>query len=101
MCCLKNGPILRAKNKTPIINARNLGPVSAQILESVGVSTLEELKKRGWQKVAFEVSQAHPGFLNLNMFRALIGACLDCDWREIPENDLAEARSLMKALRGR
>lgn len=77
---------------------KNLGPASLEALSSIGVSNIQELKKRGWKQVAFELSQIHPRFINLNMYRALIGACLDRDWRDIPDEDLNEARELINLI---
>lgn len=76
-----------------------MGPVSLSVLADIGVHDIAELKKRGWEAVAFELAQKHPRFINMNMYRALIGATLDCDWREIPENELARAMDLLGQLK--
>jgi hypothetical protein len=84
------------KSTTPIEKARNLGPVSAQALTTVGIQTVEELKKLGWEEAGLRVMHQHPRFIHLNMLRALIGACLECDFRNIPESELLKARSMLK-----
>ena len=84
------------KRSTPIENARNLGPVSTQALTTVGIHSVEELKRIGWEQAGLRVMNEHPRFINLNMLRALIGACLDCDFRSIPEPELIKARSMLK-----
>ncbi len=99
MLCLKSGPNLKVKSDTPIEESKNFGPVSSKLLREVGITTLEELKELGWQQAAFRISQQNPRFINLNMFRALIGACLALDWRNIPAKELAQARELLKVFK--
>jgi hypothetical protein len=82
-----------------IIDSHNFGPVSAKALNEIGIKTIAQLKKKGWKKIAMELAVLHPRFINLNMYRALIGACLNRDWRDVPEKDLAEAKKLIKALK--
>lgn len=79
--------------------SKNFGPVSSKALNDAGIHTLEQLKEMGWEKAAFELTQVHPRFINLNMFRALIGACYDVDWRNIPEKELVRARELIKLMK--
>ena len=76
-----------------------MGPVSSTALKEAGIETLEQLKEMGWEAAAFQLTQTHPRFINLNMFRALIGACLDKDWKDIPESELLRAKQLAKTLK--
>lgn len=85
--------------KTPIRKARNLGPVSASILPDLGIETVEDLRKLGWEEVAMRVMAEHPRFINLNMLRALIGVFHDRDFRDIPEDDLKKAQELVNLFR--
>lgn len=91
------------KSKTldsrPVSEARNLGPVSSAVLPELGIKTIGDLKKLGWEEVAMRVMNEHPRFINLNMLRALIGACYDRDFRDIPEEELAKAKELVSIFR--
>lgn len=85
--------------RTPIHQARNLGPVSTEVLARVGVVTLEQLIELGWEEVALRVMAEQPRFINLNMLRALIGAIYDVDFRNVPDGELARARELIRTLK--
>lgn len=82
-----------------INDSHNFGPVSTSALSDIGIKTVAQLKKKGWKKVAMELVVVHPRFINLNMFRALIGVCLNRDWRNIPQKELTEAKKIIKALK--
>ncbi len=88
------------KNKTtPLEKTKNFGPVSVKALADAGITTLEELKEMGWEMAAIKLIEIHPRFINLNMFRALIGACRNCGWKEISNKDLLKAKKLIKLLK--
>lgn len=85
--------------KTPIIKARNIGPVTASILPLLGIETLEDLRKLGWEEAAMRVLSEHPRFIHLNMLRALIGAFYGRDFRDIPAKDLEMAKKMVALFR--
>lgn len=77
---------------TPIEEARNLGPVVSEHLRASGISSVEKLRRLGWQE-AWDVLRARfPRFNNLNCGYGLAGADLDIDWRVLPEEVKAEIR---------
>lgn len=84
-----------------ISEARYLGPVSSEILPPLGVETIGDLKKLGWEEVALRVMSEHPRFINLNMLRALIGAYHDLDFRNIPDADLKKAKEMISLFRNK
>ena len=86
---------------TPIENARNLGPLTASELESIGISTLEQLRDLGWETVCIRYAEAYPERLNLNAFTSVIGAIEDRDWRAINSDSKARARELIRRLKHR
>ena len=89
----------KQKKEILLIDSKNFGPVSSKALADAGITTLAQLKKMGWEKAAIKLVEIHPRFINLNMFRALIGACHDCDWKKIPEKDLLRAKNLILLLK--
>lgn len=87
------------KNSLSIDKARNLGPISAKRLNEIGIFTLSDLKERGWKHVMLALALVSEKNINLNFARALIGAELDVDWRNIPGDHLYEAQELLKNLK--
>lgn len=69
---------------TDISKARNLGPVTQDILKQLKINSLEELKKRDPVDVYMEM-QVKGYFVTRNMLWGLYGAIEDIDWREIPD----------------
>lgn len=86
---------------TPIIEARNLGPKSVELLESLDIYTLEELVERGWEDVFLMLAQAYPEYLNLNFAYAMIGAIKDIHFNDVSKTDKEDARIYVKQLKQR
>ncbi len=86
--------------ETPVEAARNIGPICGSELRAVGISTVGELRRLGWEEAFARWVRRFPERLNQNAARALIGAVEDCDWREVPESMRAEARTLIRSLKG-
>ncbi|MGE0115700.1 MAG: TfoX/Sxy family DNA transformation protein [Steroidobacteraceae bacterium] len=61
---------------------RNLGPKSAAMLASVGITTLAELRKRGAVAAYVAVKRERSG-ASLNLLYALVGMLEDCDWKTV------------------
>ena len=77
--------IVRVEEKmTAIKKLPNIGPKSAQWLESVGIKTLEDLEELGAVGAYRRVKAAYPGRVSLNMLWGLQGALLDLPWNELP-----------------
>jgi len=68
----------------PINNLPNIGPKSAQWLESVGICTEEDLEELGAVEAYRRVKAAFPDKVSLNMLWGLQGALLDLPWNELP-----------------
>jgi hypothetical protein len=58
---------------TPIEQARNIGPLGASELRSIGNETVEDLRSVGWQEAFVQLFEAYPERLELNAATALIG----------------------------
>ncbi len=88
-------------NSTPIRQARNIGKVSSEELKSIGISTLGQLRSKGWEVVFEQLVQAYPNRLNLNMATSLIGAVEDFDWKRIPKDLKHDAKLLIRDIKAR
>jgi len=84
---------------TRISEARNLGPVTEKELASIGITSLEQMKKMGWEEVCLQYIYSFPKRLNLNLVCAVIGAITDKDWRRLNRKDAEAARKFIEALR--
>lgn len=81
---------------TPLTNARNIGPVTARELATLGIESLEELSALGWRKACMLYASAYPNRANANAFAAILGAVEDKDWRAV---DIAPIRALLHRLK--
>jgi hypothetical protein len=78
---------------------KNIGPKTTADLEKIGLNDLKKIKTMGWEKAALLIYNHYPKYANLNMLRALIGACQDRDWRNIKKDDLNRAKELLKIMK--
>ena len=85
---------------TSLIEARNIGPVTAREFASLGVFTLEQLMDLGWREACLLWVERYPERINLNAFRSVIGAIHNVDYNQIPPQDDVEAVQLVPSLRG-
>lgn len=85
--------------RTPIEKARNLGPVSARELASLGIRTLEQLQELGWREACLLWAERYPARINLNAFVSVVGAIREQAWNEIDPASREEARRLVLKLR--
>ena len=91
---------IRGKVKlTPIEKARNIGPVTAKELKSIGLSSLEKLKELGWKEACFQYGFHYPERLNLNAFCSVIGAIQEQDWRSISPELKEQAKQIINDLK--
>jgi len=65
---------------------RNIGPRSAEWLDSVGIQTVEDLEEVGVVEAYLRTKDAFPDQVSLNLLYGLQAAMLDMDWRQIPES---------------
>ncbi len=81
---------------TPVAQLKNLGPVSAHQLESVGIHTFADLEEAG-ALLAYKILQHHFPGINTLMLYALHGALTDTHWNAISN---AEKRRLKQEASG-
>lgn len=72
---------------TRIEDLRNLGPTSAARLAEVGIASPAELDAVGAVEAFVRLRRSRPG-TSANFLRAIEGALLDVDWRELPREHL-------------
>jgi DNA transformation protein and related proteins len=79
---------------------RNIGSVSRRWLAEIDILTQTDLEKVGAVAAWTHLKSRYPKQVTKNLLWALIGAELDMDWREIPEElkqkALVETGSTMK-----
>jgi DNA transformation protein len=71
---------------------KNLGPVSAARLRSVGIETPEDLRQVGSIEAYVRLKRAYPFETSLVTLYALEGALTDTHWYALPERTKAELR---------
>ena len=69
---------------TSLISLKNIGETSAAWLESVGITTAEDLHELGVVEAYRRVKTAYPEQVTLNTLYALQGALMDLHWKELP-----------------
>jgi hypothetical protein len=84
---------------TPIVQARNLGPVTSRELRELGIETLAQLRREGWESVFRRWTEAFPERVHETACRALAGAVEACDWRLLPPDLLADVRRVVAEVR--
>lgn len=84
---------------TKVSEGRNLGPVTEKELNSIGIMSIEQMKKLGWEEVCLQYIYAFPDRLNLNVVYAVIGALTDRDWRRLDPKHTETAKKFIKALK--
>lgn len=85
--------------KTPIEEARNIGPLTGSELRSIGLDTVEKLVEMGWEEAFHRLIEQHPHRINLNMLVGLIGAVEDQDWRKLDSGLKLAAKKMVKDFR--
>ncbi len=75
----------------PVESLRNLGPRSAEWLESIGIRNRADIESLGSVQIyAILKGQGMP--VSLNLVYALEATLLDLDWRELPQERKAELK---------
>jgi DNA transformation protein len=67
-----------------ISDLKNIGPKSAALLATVGITTEHDLRQQGSVAVYKTAKQRYPGNVSLNLLWALEASLMDFDWRELP-----------------
>ena len=84
---------------TPLIEGRNIGPVTAREFERLGIYTVEQLRELGWKEACLLWVERFPSRINLNAFRSVAGAVYGVDYNQIPPDEDAEAERTAVELR--
>jgi len=84
--------------KTPIEEGKNLGPLTGMELRSIGIETIEQLKRQGWEQVFQKLVSLYPHRFNLNMLYALAGATYDLNRRQLDPDIKTECKSLINEM---
>lgn len=90
-------PVL--KNSTPLNKVKNFGRVTLAEFESMGIATLEQIKKMGWEETCRHWIQYYPERLNANAFVGIITAVEGITWAKATSEHKAEVRRLVTELR--
>lgn len=77
---------------TDLPSLKNIGPKSAEWLESVGIHNLDVLIELGVLEAYRRVSSAYPNQVTPNLLYALQGAMLDLKWNELPSEMMTQLR---------
>lgn len=85
--------------RTPLIQGKNIGPVTAKEFERLGIYTVEQLRELGWKEACLLWVERFPSRINLNAFRSVIGAVYGLDYNQIPPDEDAEAQRTVMELR--
>lgn len=76
-----------------------MGPICTAELESIGITSTQQIQSLGWEEVFLKYISFYPNRLNLNLLTALIGAEHDQDWRKIDPELKAQAKNYIKKLK--
>ncbi len=76
----------------------NLGPVLEKLLNNIGIYTMDDLKRVGWQLVVANLMKKGPRFLLPFYSYILIGALANQVWTNISEQDKAKAKKYVLGL---
>jgi hypothetical protein len=87
------------KDETPLSQLVNFGPVTRPELEAIGVRTLGEMRKIGWEDVCRRWSENFPERLNVNAFIGVIATIEGIVWTKITDGQRAQATRLVNNLR--
>jgi DNA transformation protein len=79
---------------------RNLGPLSAARLRSVGIQSPEELRELGAVRAYLKLKRAYPYETTVIALYALEGAITDTRWYALPDETKARLRKQVVLWRG-
>lgn len=83
---------MRRDGATPIAELRNLGPVSAEMLAALGITTRGDLERVGPVLAYRALKDAHPG-VSRNLLYAMHGALTGERWNALSPATRARLRS--------
>jgi hypothetical protein len=82
--------------RTPLIQCRNISPVTAREFGRLGVYTVEQLKELGWKEACLLRAECFLSRINLNVFRSVIGAVYGVDYQIPPDEDADTQRKVIE-----
>lgn len=87
------------EGKTPVEEGKNLGLTTGHEFRAVGIETLEQLKRIGWERAIEKVCHQFPHRINLNFISAVIGAVEEQSSRSLDADLKQQARDILEQLR--
>lgn len=84
---------------TPLSKVKNFGPVTLAEFNSMGLTTLEEVKRLGFEDTCRKWIQFYPERLNANAFLGVICSIDDTVWTKATPEHRHMAHSMAKLLR--
>lgn len=84
---------------TPVSELINFGPVTLPEIESLGLRTLGDMRKMGWEEICRKWIVRFPERLNVNAFMGIIATLEGVVWTKISESQKARALRLVNELR--
>lgn len=85
--------------ETPISELINFGPVTRPEFESLGLKTIGDLRRLGWEDVCRRWVKAYPQRLNVNAFIGVLATLEGMAWTRVSSSQRRLARALVNELR--
>lgn len=87
------------KNHTPLTQIKNFGPVSRAEYASMGITTLEQIQKLGFEETCRQYVTYYPERLNANAFLGVICSLENTVWTKATSQQRKSAHSMVRLLR--
>ncbi|OQW55048.1 MAG: hypothetical protein A4S09_17100 [Proteobacteria bacterium SG_bin7] len=87
------------RQKTPLSQLINFGPVTLEEFHSMGFTTLGQLEALGWEDVCRKWVEHFPERLHVMAFVGVIATLEGIPWTKVTEAEKAPARRLVNELR--
>jgi hypothetical protein len=87
------------RDETSLSQLLNFGPVTLPELEAIGLKTLGDIRRIGWEDVCRRWAETFPERLNVNAFIGIIAALDGIVWTKITNSQRDQARRLVNSLR--
>ncbi len=84
---------------TPLHLVKNIGPVTLAEFEAMGIQTIEQIQKIGFERFCRKYVSFFPERLNANAFLGIICSIEGTVWTKATENQRAKAHSLVAEMR--
>lgn len=94
----RNSPEI-SEGPTPIELAKNIGPRRGMDLRSLGIETLEQLQKEGWEEIAIKAIELYPEICTPGFLKALAGAATEQNMKALDAGTKSTLKSLSSEVR--